>query len=182
MDRLCCLQPTQRLHGGLRRGLERKRTTTPVMAFAVRLHATGCSFSEPTSILAELAIGRSHGSVWNWVHRLANSATDSPSARPTRSTVDETSVKSTKSGIGDTVQQMPRRDRSSMPRCLIAVALRFWLDPPRNTVSPTLTLSPIRSSIESLRSIRIEQSDQLYRPKHGRKVGSPAHEGSRPIP
>ena len=72
---------------------ERERTATPVRAFAVRLHATGCSLRETTTILAELGVERSHGAVWNWVHRLADSVPDPPSAQPTRVAVNETAVK-----------------------------------------------------------------------------------------
>ena len=72
---------------------ERERTATPIRAFAVRLHATGCSLRETTTILAELGVERSHGAVWNWVHRIADSVPDPPSAQPTRVAVDETAVK-----------------------------------------------------------------------------------------
>jgi putative transposase len=72
---------------------ERERTATPVRAFAVRLHATGCSLRETTSILAELGVERSHGAVWNWVHRIADSVPDPPTAQPSRVAVDETAVK-----------------------------------------------------------------------------------------
>ncbi|UPM45225.1 IS6 family transposase [Halocatena salina] len=69
---------------------ENERTTTPVRAFAVRLHATGCSLREITTILSELGVERSHGAVWNWVHRLADSVSDPP---PSRVAIDETAVK-----------------------------------------------------------------------------------------
>ncbi len=72
---------------------ENERTETPVRAFAVRLHATGCSLRETTTILAELGVERSHGAVWNWVHRLADSVCDPPTAQPSRVAVDETAVK-----------------------------------------------------------------------------------------
>ncbi|QCS41701.1 IS6 family transposase [Natrinema versiforme] len=72
---------------------ENERTATPVRAFAVRLHQTGCSLRETTAILAELGVERSHGAVWNWVHRLADSGRDPPTASPSRVAVDETAVK-----------------------------------------------------------------------------------------
>ncbi|OLZ39215.1 transposase [Natrinema saccharevitans] len=72
---------------------ENERTATPVRAFAVRLHQTGCSLRETTTILAELGVQRSHGAVWNWVHRLADSGRDPPEAQPKRVAVDETAVK-----------------------------------------------------------------------------------------
>jgi putative transposase len=65
----------------------------PLRAFAVRLHATGCSLQETTTILAEIGVKRSHGAVWNWVHWLANSVSDLPRAKPSRVAVDETAVK-----------------------------------------------------------------------------------------
>ncbi len=72
---------------------ENERTTTPVRAFAVRLHATGCSLREITTILSELGVERSHGAVWNWVHRLTDSVSDPPTASPSRVAIDETAVK-----------------------------------------------------------------------------------------
>ncbi len=36
---------------------------------------------------------RSHGAVWNWVHRLSDSDCDPPEAQPKRVAVDETAVK-----------------------------------------------------------------------------------------
>ncbi|ELY83182.1 transposase [Natrinema gari JCM 14663] len=59
---------------------ENERTATPVRAFAVRLPQTGCSLREATTILAELGVERSHGTVWNWVHRLADSGRDPPTS------------------------------------------------------------------------------------------------------
>jgi len=82
-----------------RRGASRSHTRTrsvlgtPVRAFAVRLHQTGCSLRETTTILAELGVERSHGAVWTWVHRLADSGCDPPTAQPSRVAVDETAVK-----------------------------------------------------------------------------------------
>ena len=72
---------------------ERERTATPVRAFAVRLHATGCSLRETTTILAELGVERSHQAVWQWVHRLSDSVPDPPEAQPKRVAADETAVK-----------------------------------------------------------------------------------------
>lgn len=40
-----------------------KRTAALVRAFAVRLHTTGCSLRETTTILTELSDKRSHGAV-----------------------------------------------------------------------------------------------------------------------
>ena len=72
------------------RSVQRK----PVGAFAVRLHATGCTLREIITIFAELGVERSHEVVWNWVHQLADSASDPPSVSPMRVTVNETAVKS----------------------------------------------------------------------------------------
>ena len=72
---------------------ENERTATSVRAFAVRLHATGCSLRETKAILALFDVERSHQAIFQWVHRLADSVTDPPSALPTRVAVDETAVK-----------------------------------------------------------------------------------------
>jgi len=72
---------------------ERERTATPVRAFAVRLHATGCSLRGTTTIPAELGVERSHGAVWSGVHRLADSGRDPRRLRRRRVAVDETAVK-----------------------------------------------------------------------------------------
>jgi len=81
------------LETDLEEAWEDERTATPVRAFAVRLHETGCSLRETTAVLSVLGVERSHGAVWNWVHRLADSGWDPPSAQPTRVAVDETAVK-----------------------------------------------------------------------------------------
>jgi len=83
---------------------ERERTATPIRAFAVRLHATGCSLRETTTILAELGVKISHGSCGTgyigWL--TANATRDgdavggSPSTRPLS--------RSTASGLGCTLQ------------------------------------------------------------------------------
>ena len=72
---------------------QRERTATPVRAFAVRLHAAGCSLRETAAILGLLGVERTHGAVWSWVHRLADSVGDPPSVTPTRVAVDETAVR-----------------------------------------------------------------------------------------
>ncbi len=59
---------------------ENERTATPITGFAVRLHQTGCSLRETTTILAELGVERSHGVVWNWVHRLSDSVPNPPTS------------------------------------------------------------------------------------------------------
>ena len=83
----------QNLETDLEEAWEDERTATPVRAFAVRLHETGCSLRETTAVLSVLGVERSHGAVWRWVHRLADSGCDPPSAQPTRVAVDETAVK-----------------------------------------------------------------------------------------
>jgi putative transposase len=72
---------------------ERERTATPVRAFAVRLHATGYSLRETQAILHLLGVESSHQAIFQWVHRVADSVSDPPSAQPTRVAVDETAVK-----------------------------------------------------------------------------------------
>jgi len=72
---------------------QRERTATPVRAFAVCLHAAGSSLRETAAILGLFGVERTHGAVWNWVHRLADSVGNPPSAQPTRVAVDETAVR-----------------------------------------------------------------------------------------
>mgnify|MGYP002760782390 CR=1 FL=1 len=72
---------------------ERERTATPVRAFAVRLHATGCSLRETQAILRLFGVERSHQAIWQWVHQVADSVPDPPEAKPKRVAVDETAVK-----------------------------------------------------------------------------------------
>ncbi|MFH5801826.1 IS6 family transposase [Haladaptatus sp. CMAA 1911] len=72
---------------------ERERAATPVRAFAVRFHATGCSLRETKAILAVLGVKRSHQAIFQWVRRVSDSVSDPPSATPTRVAVDETAVK-----------------------------------------------------------------------------------------
>ncbi|AHG02011.1 hypothetical protein HALLA_01545 (plasmid) [Halostagnicola larsenii XH-48] len=72
---------------------ERERTATPVRMFAIRLHATGCSLRETQAILRFIGVERSHQAIWNWVHRLADSVPDPPTAKPSQVAIDETAVK-----------------------------------------------------------------------------------------
>jgi putative transposase len=72
---------------------QRERTATPVRAFAVRLHAAGLSLRETEAILRLLGVERSFQAIFQWVHRLADSVADPPTAQPRRVAVDETAVK-----------------------------------------------------------------------------------------
>jgi len=72
---------------------ERERTATPVRAFAVRLHATGCSLRETKEILRLFGVDRSHQAIFQWVHRISDSVGDPPEAQPKRVAVDETAIK-----------------------------------------------------------------------------------------
>ncbi len=71
----------------------RRVLVTPVRAFAVRLHATGCSLRETKAILALFDVERSHQAIFQWVHRLSDSVSDPPTAEPSRVAVDEIAVK-----------------------------------------------------------------------------------------
>jgi len=55
---------------------ENERTPTPVRRFGVRLHTAGLSIRETVAILELLGVERSHGAVWNWVHRLSEAQSD----------------------------------------------------------------------------------------------------------
>jgi len=72
---------------------QRERTPTPVRAFGVRLTAAGLSIRETTPMLGLLGVDRSHGAVWQWIHRLADSLADPPTATPSRVAVDELAVR-----------------------------------------------------------------------------------------
>lgn len=72
---------------------QRERTPTPVRAFGVRLTAAGLSIRETTAVLGLLGVDRSHGAVWQWIHRLADSLADPPTAKPSRVAVDELAVR-----------------------------------------------------------------------------------------
>jgi len=72
---------------------ERERTATPVSAFAVRLHATGCSLRETQAILRLFGVQRSHKEIFWWVHRVADSFPDQSETKLKRVAVDETAVK-----------------------------------------------------------------------------------------
>ncbi|WP_433633528.1 IS6 family transposase [Halomicrococcus sp. NG-SE-24] len=84
---------SESLDADLEESWENERTATPVRAFTVRLHAAGCSLRETREILALFGIERSHQAIFHWVHRVADSVSDPPSASPTRVAVDETAVK-----------------------------------------------------------------------------------------
>ncbi|ELY92004.1 IS6 family transposase [Natrinema altunense] len=72
---------------------ECERTANTLTGVAVRLYATGCSLRETQAILRLLGVKRSHQAIWHWVHRLADSVPDPPTAKPSRVAIDETAVK-----------------------------------------------------------------------------------------
>jgi transposase-like protein len=71
---------------------ENERTPTPVRVFGVRLHSMGLSVREVVAVLEWLGVDRSHGAVWNWTHRLAETQSDPPTAAPSRVAVDEKQI------------------------------------------------------------------------------------------
>ena len=71
---------------------ENERTPTPVRRFGVRLHSMGLSVRETQAVLAWLGVDRSHGAIWQWTHRLADSGSDPPTVQPSRVATDETAV------------------------------------------------------------------------------------------
>jgi transposase-like protein len=48
---------------------------------------------ETAAILELVGVERTHGAVWSWVHRLADSVGDPPSTASTRVAADETAVR-----------------------------------------------------------------------------------------
>ncbi len=72
---------------------ERERTANTLTGVAIRLHATGCSLRETQAIIRLIGVERSHQAIWYWVHRLADSVSDPPTAQPSRVAIDETAIK-----------------------------------------------------------------------------------------
>jgi transposase-like protein len=52
----------------------------------------GVSVRETQAVLAWLGVDRSHGAVWQWMDRVADSGSDPPTAKSSRVAVDETAV------------------------------------------------------------------------------------------
>ncbi len=71
---------------------ERGRTATPVRAFAVHLHATGCSLRETQEILRLFGLEHSHQAVWQLKYQISHIFPDPPEAKPRRVAVDETAA------------------------------------------------------------------------------------------
>ncbi|MFC6766833.1 IS6 family transposase [Natrinema soli] len=153
---------------------ERERTATPVRAFAVRLHATGCSLRETQAILCSLGVERSHQAIWHWVHRLADSVPDPPTAKPSWVAVDETAVK-----INGNRSWMYAAIDLDM-KLILDVALfgRRGTDPAAaflHGLTEKHDLSEVEFLVDgagylTALSIRIERSSQLHRSKPHRKV------------
>ena len=141
---------SERYAADLEESWENERTATPVTAFAVRLHEIGCSLRQTTTTLAKLGVKRSHGAVWNWVHRLADSGCDPPTAKPSRVAVDETAVKIN----GEWSWLYAAIDTET--KLILDIALfgrhgtdsaTAFLHQRRNTISRRLTFSSINSAI-----------------------------------
>lgn len=72
---------------------QRELTANALTGVAVRLHAAGLSLRETEAILRLIGVGRSFQAIFQWVHRLADSVSDPPSAKPKRVAADGTAVK-----------------------------------------------------------------------------------------
>ncbi len=83
---------------------EREWTATPVRAFAVRLHATGCSLRETQEILRLFGVERSHQAIWQWVHQIADSVPGPPEVKSKRAWLTRPMSKLTVSCVGCTLQ------------------------------------------------------------------------------
>jgi putative transposase len=81
---------------------ERERMATPVMAFAVRLHAIGCSLRETKEILRLFGVERSHQAICQWVHRVGDSVGDPPTF--TRAKLSCANQNAKRSGDGEAVK------------------------------------------------------------------------------
>ncbi len=71
---------------------ENERTPTPLRVFGVRLHSVGLSMREVVAVLELLNVDRSHGTVWNWTHDLAEAQADPPTVEPSWVNVDEKQI------------------------------------------------------------------------------------------
>ena len=56
-------------------------TASTLRALAVQLHSTGISLLETAAVLEQFGMNRSHHAVWQWVHRIAETAPDPPTVR-----------------------------------------------------------------------------------------------------
>ena len=65
---------------------------------------TRLSLGETEAILRLIGVDRSFQTIFQWVHRLADSVSDPPTAQPKRVADDETAVKITGGGLGCTLQ------------------------------------------------------------------------------
>ena len=72
--------------------LGRQSPASALKGLVVRLHSTGLSLRKTAAALEQFGVSRSHQAVWQWVHRLADSTPDPPTAKPSRVAVDETAV------------------------------------------------------------------------------------------
>jgi len=52
---------------------ENGHIATPVWVFGIRLYSMGLSVREVAAVLEWLGIDGSHGTVWNWTHKLTDS-------------------------------------------------------------------------------------------------------------
>jgi transposase-like protein len=52
----------------------------------------GLSLREVVAVVELLGVDRSHGSIWNWTHTLAETRSDPPTAAPSRVAVDKTGI------------------------------------------------------------------------------------------
>ena len=166
---------------------ERERTATPVRAFAVRLHATGCSLRETKAILALLGVKRSHQAIFQWVHRVSDSVLDPPSATPTRVAVDETAVKingewSWVYAAIDTETKL-LLDVKVFGRHGTDQAAAFLADlAEKHDLSNALFLVDGYGLSDCPLSRWIARSARLHRAKPDRKVVSHAQTADRPLP
>jgi transposase-like protein len=72
---------------------ENKRTATPVRGVRRPPPRNRLFTQRNNNETRGIRLERLYGTVWNWVHRLADSVPDPPSAQPTRVAVDETAVR-----------------------------------------------------------------------------------------
>jgi transposase-like protein len=130
---------------------ENKHMPTPVRVFGVRLHSMGLSVRKVVAVLELLGVDRSHGTVWNWTHKLAEQQENPPTAEPSRVAVDEKQIEVD----GEKKWLFAAIDIDS--KLLLEVDVysrrrttprrRSCTDSPRNTMSPTRCFSSTAAAI-----------------------------------
>ncbi len=91
---------------------ENEHTLIPIYVFGARLHSMGLSLREVATVLELLGFDRSHETIWNWTHDLAEAQSDPPTAGPSRVAVNEKQIKVDDGKNGCTLPSIQSRSSS----------------------------------------------------------------------